>query len=99
MAADKKMIFISHQRHKGGNRDYCSHFSVIFETTTKFPIVFGRLILGKVGVEGFTCPRRESDGRKKSDFTLIKGIRVEIEIIVAIFSDISKQQVNFQLLL
>ena len=54
VAADKKMIFISHQRHKGGNRDYCSHFSVIFETTTKFPIVFGRLILGKVGVEGFT---------------------------------------------
>ena len=90
------MIFISHQRYKGGNRDYCSNFSVIFETTSKFPIVFARLILGKVGVDRFTWPRRKSDGRKKSLFlSLIKGIRVEIEIIVAIFSDISKQQVNF----
>ena len=36
---------------------------------------------------------------KKMVLSLIKGIRVEIEIIVAIFSDISKQQVNFHLLL
>ena len=36
---------------------------------------------------------------KKVILSLIKGIWVEIEIIVAIFSDISKQQVNFQLLL
>ena len=33
VTSDKKTIFISDQRHKGGHRDYCSHFSVIFETT------------------------------------------------------------------
>ena len=47
----------------GGNRDYCSHISVTVETTGKFVIVFVRLILGKVGVDGFTGPRRESDIR------------------------------------
>ena len=34
-----------------------------FETTGKFLIVFVRLILGKVGVDVFTGPRRESDIR------------------------------------
>ena len=34
-----------------------------FETKGKFVIVFVRLILGKVGVDGFTGPRRESDIR------------------------------------
>ena len=29
---DKKMIFISHQRNKAGNKDCCGHFSGIFET-------------------------------------------------------------------
>ena len=55
------MIFISHQRDKGGNRDYYNHFSVNFETTGKFLIVFVRLILPKVGVDGFTRPQEESD--------------------------------------
>ena len=45
----------------GGNKDYYSHISMTFETTGKFVIVFVRLILGKVGVDGFTGPRRESD--------------------------------------
>ena len=29
---DKKMIFISYQRNKAGNKNYCGHFSGIFET-------------------------------------------------------------------
>ena len=47
----------------GGDRDYYRHILVTFETTSKFVIVFVRLILGKVGVEVFTGPRRESDIR------------------------------------
>ena len=61
--SDMKIISISHQGYKGGNRDYCSHFSVTFETTGKFLIVFVRLTLEKMGVDGFTGPRRESDVR------------------------------------
>ena len=45
-------------RCKGGNRDYYNHSSVIFETTSKFVIVFVRLTLGKVWVDGFTVPQR-----------------------------------------
>ena len=52
------MIFISHQRNKGGNKDYCSHFSAISETA-KFPIVFLRLVFGKVRVDGFTGTQLE----------------------------------------
>ena len=42
------MIFISLQRNKGGNRDYCSHFPVIFEIS-KFLIVFVQLVFGVTG--------------------------------------------------
>ena len=63
MISDKKMIFISHQRCKGGNRDYCSHFSVTFETIRKFLIVFERLIRGNRRVDGFTGPQQECDIR------------------------------------
>ena len=59
MTSDKKMVSISQQRCKGGNRDYCSHFSVTLEKTGKFLIVFVRLVLRKRGVDGFTKPRRE----------------------------------------
>ena len=45
----------------GGNRDFYSHILVTFETTGEFVIVLVRLILGKLGVDGFTGPRRESD--------------------------------------
>ena len=65
------MIFISHQRCKGGHRDFCRHFSAIFETTGKFLIVFVRLILGKAGVEGVAGPRREIDIRYEFDFNVI----------------------------
>ena len=47
----------------GGNRDYSSHFLVTFETTGKFVIVLVRLILGKLGVDGFTGSRRQNDVR------------------------------------
>ena len=67
VTSDKKMISISHQGYKGGNRDYCSHFPVTFKTTGKSVIVFVRLILGKVGVDGFTGPLRESDIRYEFD--------------------------------
>ena len=60
---DKKMVSISHQRNKGGNRDYWSHFSLIFETTSKFPIVFLRLVFGKVRVDRVTGPWQENDVR------------------------------------
>ena len=75
VSSDKKMISISHQGYKGGNRDYCSHFSVTFETTRKFVNVFVRLLLGKVGVDGFTGPQQKSDIRYECDLNvLLKGL-------------------------
>ena len=72
---DEKMISISHQGYKGGNRDYCSHFFVTFETRGKFLIVFLRMILGKVGVDGFIGPRRESDIIYEYDLKVVlKGL-------------------------
>ena len=71
MTSYKKMIFISHQRHNGGNRDYCSYFSVIFKTRGKLVIVFVTLILGKAGVSGFTGPRQEIDIRYEFDLKVI----------------------------
>ena len=47
----------------GGKRDYYSHILVTFKTTVEFVIVFVRFTLGKLGVDGFTAPRRESDIR------------------------------------
>ena len=32
---------------------------MIFETKSKFVVVFARLILGKVGIDGFTRPQRK----------------------------------------
>ena len=61
VTSDKKMVFISHQGYKGGNRDYCNYFSITFETTGKFLIAFVRLILGKKGVDVLTGSPRESD--------------------------------------
>ena len=50
---------------------YCSRFSVIFPATSKFLIVLVRLILGKVGVDGFTGPGWETDIRYEFD---LKGL-------------------------
>ena len=52
VSSDKKTIFISHQRYKGGNRDYCSHFLMTFETTGKFREIsncFCKFYIGKKG--------------------------------------------------
>ena len=58
------------------NRDYLSHFSLIFETTRKLPIVFLRLVFGKVGVDGVNGPRQEMDVRYESDLKMVlKGLR------------------------
>ena len=65
------MICISYQGNKGGNRDYCSHFSVTFETTGEFLIVFVRLTLGKIGVDGFTERGQESDIRYEFELKLL----------------------------
>ena len=59
----------------GGNRDYYTHFLVTFETTGKFVIVLVRLILVKLGADGFTGPRRESDIRYECNFKIaLKGL-------------------------
>ena len=72
---DKKMTFISHQRYKVENRDYCSYISVTFETRGKFLTVFVRLILGKKEVVGVTGPRRDTDIRYELDLRVIlKGL-------------------------
>ena len=73
------MIFISHQGSNGGNRDYCGHFSETFETAGKFLIVFIRLVLGKVGVDVYTGPRRKS------------GIRYEFKL-KSLFNDFGCKQ-------
>ena len=44
-----------------------------FETTGKFLNAFVRLTLGKVGVDGFTGPRRESDVRQENNFQPYEG--------------------------
>ena len=85
VTSDKKIIYISRQGYKGWNRDYYSHSSATFETIDKFLIVFVRLILGKVGVDGFTEPRRESDIRYEFELkVLLKGLRCKYR-----FSDLS----------
>ena len=71
VTSDKKMIFVSHQRNKGGKRDYCIHFYVIFETASKFQLFFIRLVFGKLGVDGVTGSQRESDVKYESDLMII----------------------------
>ena len=69
------MIFSSYQRYKDGNRDFCGHFSVIFETKKQFLIVFVRLILRKVGVGRFIGPRREINIKDEFDMmAILKGL-------------------------
>ena len=66
------------RRYKSGNKDHCCHFSLIFKTTSKFSIVFVRLMLGKKGIDGFTGSRRETDIRYEFDLKVnVKGLRCE----------------------
>ena len=75
VTSDKKTIFFVYEGYKSGNRDYCSHFSVTFETRGKFLIVFVRLILEKVGFDVFTGPLRESDIKYEFELKiLLKGL-------------------------
>ena len=46
-------------------------FSVIFQTASKFVVVFIRLILGKVGLEEFTGPQRKIDVICEFDFKVV----------------------------
>ena len=62
---------MSHQRYMDGNRDYCGHYSLTFETTGKFLIDFVKLILGKVRVEAVTGLRRDIDIRYEFDLKVI----------------------------
>ena len=55
----------------GGNRDYYSYILVTFETTGEFVIVFVRLILGQLGVDGYSGPRRESDIRYECNLKIV----------------------------
>ena len=71
VTSDKEMICNSYEMHKGRNRDYSSHFLVTFERTSKFVIAFVRLILGKVGVDGFTGLRPKIGIRYKFDLKVI----------------------------
>ena len=61
LTSDRKMICNPYQSYKIENSDYCNHFSVIFETTSKFVIVFIRLLLERVGVDGFTGQQQKID--------------------------------------
>ena len=80
------MVCISLQSYQGENEDYCSHLFLIFEVIIKFPIVFVRLILGKVGLNRFTGARQIIHGRHEFGFKVIfKGFIGKIEITVAIF--------------
>ena len=65
------MACVSRKSYVDGNRDYCSLFWVIFETTSKFPITFLRLVLRKVEVDRVTGPSGEIDARRKSDLKVI----------------------------
>ena len=71
LTSDKKIIFTSHERYVGGNRDYCSNFSVTFETIGNFLIDFVRQILGKNAIDGVNGPRLEIDARYGFDLKII----------------------------
>ena len=59
-----------------------NQISLIFEGTSKFPIVFLRLILGKVGVDGFTRLRGEIDMTYEFDLKVIlKDLRCKWRLL------------------
>ena len=97
--SDKKGIIISHWSFKSVNKDYWSQFLATFETTVKFPIVFVRLILGKLRVKRFTSPWRNTYGIWIWFQGNFKGFIVQIETIAVIFDWFFKQQLNLSLFL
>ena len=58
---------------------------MLFQAASKFVIVSVKLILSEVVFDGFTGPRQKSDARYENDANHIKGLRMKIEIITAIF--------------
>ena len=94
------MILTFHHINRGGNGDYWSYYSVIFETTSKFPISFLWLVSGKLVVDGVTGSQRQSDMRYESDLKIIlKNLKCKIEILATVFGWISKHQSNLLLFL
>ena len=71
VTSDKKVICNLYRRYKDGNRDYCSHVLVIFETISGDLIVFVRFLLGKVGLDRVIRPRREVDIRYEFGLKII----------------------------
>lgn len=55
---DMNLIFRSYKISLGADRDYCSSFIVFLQATSKFAIVYVKLILGKNGVGRFTVLRQ-----------------------------------------
>ena len=80
VTSGKKIIVIPYEAYECGNRDHCRHSSVTFETKAKFLIVFVRLILEKVGVDGFTGPKRKRLILPKVRIDLFIGPRRESDI-------------------
>ena len=68
--SDKKIICYSYWGYKGRNRDYCSHFSVIFQKQVNL-WCFSKIDIGKSRVDRFTGSRREIDIRYEFGFELI----------------------------
>ena len=80
VASDEKIICNSFQWHKGENKDYCVHFSMIFEATIKFFLIkklncFCKTDIGKSGSDGFTGLQRKTDIRYEFNMKVIlKGL-------------------------
>ena len=100
LISHKKIISISHQGYKDGNRDYCSHFSVTFETRGKFLIFFFKNDIGKSG--GWRI-YRATTGKWHHIWIRFEGsikrFGVQVEILASVFDWISKQQLHLPLFL
>ena len=88
--------FVTQIKSKVRNRDYYSHFSVIFQIIGKHVIVFVRPILKKVGLTDLL----DQGGKLTADMNLssTEGLKAQIKIIVAIFEWSYKQKAHFSLL-
>ena len=65
------------------NRDSCNHFSLNVQATIKYVVSSARLTFPNVGVDGFTGHDGKVMSDKKIFLSLIKGVRVNIEIFAA----------------
>ena len=68
------------------------NFWMNFQTVSKFGIVAVRLILPKVGIDGFTGLTGKRCQIKKRFFTHIKNKMVEMEILLPFFCDFLKRR-------